>query len=63
MPALPGKVILVTEAITSETPKGPATTHVMRKWTFTGNGELTITNFIDTPTVSYESKRIFLKKG
>jgi hypothetical protein len=57
-----GAGILVTEAITNETPKGPATTQIMRKWTFTGDGELTITNFVDTPTVSYESKRIFLKK-
>jgi hypothetical protein len=54
--------LLVTELITNETPKGPATTQVMRKWRFTGDGELTITNFIDTPTVSYESKRIFTKK-
>lgn len=60
---LPNAVgILVTELITNETPKGPATTQVMRKWTFTGDRELTITNFIDTPTASYESKRIFVKK-
>jgi hypothetical protein len=54
--------ILVTEVITSETPKGPLTTQLMRKWTFTGDGELTITTFVDTPSVSYESKRIFLRK-
>jgi hypothetical protein len=54
--------ILVTEVITNETPKGPTTTQLMRKWTFTGDSELTITTFVDTPTVSYESKRIFLKK-
>jgi len=54
--------ILVTEVITTETPKGPVTTQVVRKWTLTGEGELTITNFVDTATVSYESKRIFLKK-
>jgi hypothetical protein len=54
--------ILVTELITSETPKGPATTQLMRKWTFTGEGELTITTFVDGPNGSYEAKRIFLKK-
>lgn len=54
--------LLVTEVITNETPKGPSTTQIVRKWTFTGDGELTITNFVDTPTVSYESKRIFIKK-
>lgn len=54
--------ILVTEVITNETPKGPVTTQFMRKWIFTGEGELTITTFVDTPTASYESKRIFIKK-
>jgi hypothetical protein len=34
----------------------------MRKWTFTGDAELTITMFIDGPNGSYETKRIFLKK-
>ena len=54
--------ILVTEVITNETPKGPATTQLMRKWTFTAEGELTITTFVDAPNGSYESKRIFLKQ-
>jgi len=57
-----GNVLLVTEDVTNETAKGPQTTHLVRKWTFTGEGELTITNFVDTPTISYESKRIFTKK-
>jgi len=54
--------ILVSEVITNETPKGPSTTQLMRKWTLTGEGELTITTFVDAPNISYESKRIFLKK-
>lgn len=53
---------VVTEVTTAETPKGPVTTQVMKKWTFTGDNEVTITSFVDTPNVSYESKRIFLKK-
>src|ERR1700730_8659977 len=54
--------IVVSEATISETPKGPVTTQVMKKWTFTGDGELTITTFVDGPNGSYEAKRIFLKK-
>jgi hypothetical protein len=60
---LPGATgILVTEVITTETPKGPSTTQLMRKWTLNNNGDLTITTFVDTPQVSYESKRIFTRK-
>jgi hypothetical protein len=54
--------ILVTEVITSETPKGPATTQIARKWTMTSDGELTITMFIDAPNGSYETRRLFVKK-
>jgi hypothetical protein len=56
-----GKGILVTEITTAETPKGPATTQVVRKWTIM-NGELVITMFVDNPNSSYEAKRIFIKK-
>lgn len=57
-----GDGIIVTEVTTTETPKGPATTQVAKKWTFSGEGELTITTFVDAPTFSYEAKRIFVKK-
>jgi len=57
-----GDGILVTETTTSETPKGPATTQVMKKWTFSGKGELTIAFFVDGPNGSFEAKRIFTKK-
>jgi hypothetical protein len=56
-----GKGILVTEVTTAETPKGPTTTQVVRKWTIM-NGELVITMFVDGPNGSYEAKRIFIKK-
>jgi hypothetical protein len=60
---LPGdKGIQVTEVTTAETPKGPVTTQVMRKWTISGQGELVIDMYIDNPTVSYEAKRIFVKQ-
>jgi hypothetical protein len=57
-----GDGIIVTEITTAETPNGPATTKVVKKWTFTAEGEVTIASFVDAPTVSYEAKRIFVKK-
>lgn len=60
---LPGnKGIVVDEVTTSETPKGPATSKVTRKWTMSSDGELIIDMYVDAPTVSYEAKRIFTKK-
>jgi hypothetical protein len=57
-----GDGIIVTEITTAETPNGPATTQVVKKWTFTAEGEVTIASFVDAPTVSYEAKRIFVRK-
>jgi hypothetical protein len=57
-----GKGILLTESITNETPQGPVTTQLVRKWIFTSDNELTITTFVDGPRGSYEAKRIFLRK-
>lgn len=57
-----GSGILVNEVTTTETPKGPVTTQVTKKWTFTGDGELTIALYVDGPNGSYEAKRIFTKK-
>jgi hypothetical protein len=57
-----GKGILLTEVVTNETPKGPVTTQLVRKWVFTTENELTITTFVDGPNGSYEAKRIFLRK-
>ena len=54
--------IIVTDVTTVETPKGTETTQIVRKWTFTGDGELTIAMFVDRPTGSFEAKRIFVKK-
>ena len=56
-----GKGILITEVTTAETPKGPATTQVVRKWTIS-SGELVIAMYVDGPNGSYEAKRIFVKK-
>lgn len=60
---LPGdKGITVTDVTTAETPKGPVTTQVVRKWTISGQGELVIDTYIDGPNGSFEAKRIFTKQ-
>ena len=60
---LPGdKGIQVTDVTTVETPKGPVTTQTVRKWTMSGQGELVIDMYVDNPNISYEAKRIFIKK-
>ena len=59
---LPGdRGIQVTDVTTAETPKGPVTTQVVRKWTISCQGELVIDMYVDNPNVSYEAKRIFTK--
>jgi hypothetical protein len=60
---LPGdKGLQITEVTTAETPKGPVTTQVVRKWTISGEGELVIDMYVDNPNMSYEAKRIFKKQ-
>jgi hypothetical protein len=55
--------IIVTELTTVQTPRGMETTQVVRKWTFTADGELTIALFVDRPNGSTsEAKRIFTRK-
>ena len=54
-----GNGIVVNESTTTETPKGPVTSQLIRKWTLTGEGELTIDMYIDGPNGSFETKRIF----
>lgn len=57
-----GKGILVNEVTTSETPKGPVTNRLTRKWTLTTDGELVIDMYFDNQNGSFETKRIFKKK-
>jgi hypothetical protein len=56
-----GNGIVVNEVTTAETPKGPVTSQLTRKWTFS-NSELVIDMYIDNPNGSFETKRIFIKK-
>ena len=60
---MPGdRGLMVTEVTTAESPKGPVTTQVVRKWTISGQGELVIDMYIDGPNGSFEAKRIFTKQ-
>jgi hypothetical protein len=60
---LPGdRGIQVTEVITTETPKGPAQSQTVRKWTISSAGELVIDMYIDNANGSFETKRIFIKQ-
>lgn len=60
---LPGdRGLQVTDVTTQETSKGPVQTQTMRKLTISSQGELVIDMYIDNPNVSYEAKRIFIKK-
>lgn len=60
---LPGdKGITVTEVTTAESPNGPVTTQIVRKWTLSTQGELTIDMYVDGPRGSFEAKRIFTKQ-
>lgn len=54
--------IIVDDVTVSESPNGPVTTKVTRKWTMTG-GELIVDMYVDNPNISYEAKRIFKKNG
>jgi len=54
---------VLTEETTSETPKGPTTQTVTRKFSLSADGEtLTVDYYIDRPQISGESKRIFVRR-
>ncbi len=58
-----GKGIMVEEVSTVETEKGVVTNQLTRKWTFSGDGELTIDLYYDVTAGSFETKRIFIRKA
>ena len=57
-----GRGIVVEEETTTETPKGPVTGRLTRKWTLSNDGELIIDLYIDDQRGSFETKRTFIKK-
>jgi len=55
---------IVEDEITSDSPNGPTTQQITRKWLLARNGNtLTIDYYFDRPTGSGESKRVFVKKA
>ena len=59
-----GNGIVVSEETTVETPKGPVTSQLTRKWILSPDGTtLTIDMYHDTPNGQFETKRIFIKKA
>lgn len=58
------KGIIVEDEITSDSPNGPATQLITRKWRLSPDGSvLTIDYFIDNARGSFESKRVFVRKA
>lgn len=59
-----GNGIVVNEETTVETPKGPVTSQLTRKWILSPDGTtLTIDMHHDTPNGQFETKRIFIRKA
>lgn len=59
-----GNGIVVNEETTVETPKGVVNSTLTRKWIMSADGTtLTIDLYYDGPNLSYETKRIFIKKS
>jgi hypothetical protein len=56
-----GRGIMVEEETTTESPKGPVTGRLTRKWTLSNDGELIIDLYIDDQRGSFETKRTFTK--
>lgn len=58
-----GNGIVVDEDTTSETPNGTVKNHLTRKWTLSADGQtLTVDLYFDGPSVSFETRRVFVKK-
>jgi hypothetical protein len=57
-----GRGVVVNETSTADTPNGPVTNQLTRKWTLSQDGELIIDMYIDGPNGSFETKRIFKRK-
>lgn len=57
------KGIIIEDAITSDSPDGPTTQLITRKWQLSPDGQtLTVDYYFDGPRGSFESKRVFVKK-
>lgn len=57
------KGLIVEDEIVSDSPNGPATQLITRKWRLSPDGSvLTVDYFIDNARGSFESKRVFVRK-
>jgi hypothetical protein len=58
-----GRGVVIEDNVTSDSPKGPVTSQVMRKWTLSADGStLTVDYYFDDQRGSFEAKRVFVKK-
>lgn len=58
-----GRGIVIEDNVTSDTPKGPVTSLVTRKWTLSADGStLTVDYYFDDQRGSFEAKRVFVRK-
>ena len=58
-----GRGAVIDDVITSDSPNGPVTRKVLRKWTLSPDGKtLTVDYFFDDQRGSFEAKRVFVKK-
>jgi hypothetical protein len=56
------RLVVADETVTTG-PKGTSTEQLMRKYTLSADGDtLTVDYYIDRPTISGESKRVFVRK-
>lgn len=57
-----GKYFIVEDVVTSDSPKGPVTHRVTRKWSLSPDGgTLTVDYYFDDQRGSFEAKRVFVK--
>jgi len=55
--------VIIEDNVTSDSPKGPVTSQVARKWTLSADGgTLTVDYYFDDQRGSFEAKRVFVKK-
>jgi hypothetical protein len=61
---LPGtRGVVIEDVVTSDSPNGPVTRKITRKWTLSPDGSvLTVDYYFDDPRGSFEAKRVFVKK-
>jgi hypothetical protein len=57
-----GRSFVVNDTITTESPAGPVTQQVIRKWRLSSDGSLVIDYYFDGPRGQGESKRVFVRK-